>query len=215
MEGLQFIHCLQAPVNAIKTKWWAASYPPASVERSPSLKPQSLQSLTTCITEQPHKWLPASALPCCCIKLFHLHRENVHLHNKWDIPKYNIFMLYLKPPVHYHSSNLSSRKWMPLLHSTEIRKLIDKLQMDHWETKCVGNCSAKIKPPLSGEKRFIILGTFSQFRGLLVIAPWSSNCRTYPCVWVWNCKPTKALSQTIALYISVCICVCVDTYSNA
>lgn len=34
--------------------------------------------------------------------------------------------------------------------------------MDHWEPKSVENCSAKIKPHISGEKRFIILESFSQ-----------------------------------------------------
>lgn len=46
-------------------------------------------------------------------------------------------------------------------------KLIVKLQMDHWEAKCVEDCSAKIKPLISGEKRFITLVSLSHFQGFI------------------------------------------------
>lgn len=157
------MHCLQAPANAIKTKWWEQ---PGILHLLQGGHPLWSHGVCghclTCIIEEPRKWLPADTWPCCGINLFHLHRAYAYLHNKWDIPKHNIFMLYLKPPAHYHSSNLSSRKWIPHLHRAEIWKLIDKLQMDHWEPKCAETCSAKIKPHISGEKRFIISGSFSQ-----------------------------------------------------
>lgn len=39
--------------------------------------------------------------------------------------------------------------------------------MDHWEPKCVEDCSAKIKPLISGEKGFIILVSLSQVQGFI------------------------------------------------
>lgn len=143
-----------------------ASHPPVSVGRH-HLWSQFLWSVFDL-----HYWtvsqsLPAMAPPCCTVKLLHLHWASPYFHNKWDIPKHNIFMLYLKPPAHYHSSNLSSRKWIPHLQRVEMWKLIVKLQMDHWEPKCVEDCSAKIKPLISGEKGFIILVSLSQVQGFI------------------------------------------------
>lgn len=158
---LYFIHCLQAPVNAIRTKWWEQSHILQLLQGGQPLWSFCGHCLT-CIIEQPQGWLPANAPPSCGIRLAHLRVAYAYLHNKWDIPKHNIFMLYRKPPAHYHSSNLFSRKWIPHLHWVEIWKLIDKIQMDHWEPKCVENCSAEIKPHIFGEKRFIISGSFSQ-----------------------------------------------------
>lgn len=139
-----------------------ASNPPASAGRAPSTKPQLLWSVPDLHYWTASRSLPAKAPPCCSVKLLHPHRASPYLHNKWDIPKHNIFMIHLKPPAHYHSSNLSSRKWIPHLHRAEIWKLIVKLQMDHWEPKRVEDCSAKIKPLISGGKRFIVLGSLSQ-----------------------------------------------------
>lgn len=39
--------------------------------------------------------------------------------------------------------------------------------MDYWEAKCVEDCSAKIKPLTSGEKRFITLVSLSQVQGFI------------------------------------------------
>lgn len=46
-------------------------------------------------------------------------------------------------------------------------KLIVKLQMDHWEAKSVEDFSAKIKPVISGEKRFIILVSLNQVQAFI------------------------------------------------
>lgn len=144
-----------------------ASHPPASVGRAPSLKPQLLWSVLGLHYWTVSQCLPDKAPPCCSVKLLHLHWAFPYLHKKWDIPKHNIFMLYLKPPAHYHSSNLSSRKWIPHLHRVEMWKLIVKLQMDHWEAKSVEDFSAKIKPVISGEKRFIILVCLNQVQAFI------------------------------------------------
>lgn len=215
--SLHFIHCLQAALDGIKMKLWEQPHTLQLPQRGHSLWSHSFcGQCLICNYWTVSQCLPAKTPLCCSVKLLHLHWASPYLHNKWDIPKHNIFMLYLKTPAHYHSSNLSIRKWIPHLHGVEMWELIVKLQMDHWEPKCVEDCSAKIKPLISAEKRFIILVSLSQFRDLLVIASWSSICKKK--VYSNVCECATALStkimawarvEFIHIYAYLCVYVCV------
>lgn len=120
--SLYFVHSLQAAVDAIKIEWWEQPHTLQLLQGGHPLKPQLLWSVLDLHYWTVSQCLPAKAPPCCSVKLLHLHWASPYLHNKWDIPKHNIFMLYLKPPAHYHSSNLSIRKWIPHLHRVEMWK---------------------------------------------------------------------------------------------
>lgn len=195
-----------------------APHPPGSTGRAPSLEPQLLWSVLDL-----HYWtvwqcLPAKAPPCCSVKLLHLHWASPYLHNRWDIPEHNIFMLYLKPPAHYHSSNLSIRKWIPHLRRVEMWKLIVKLQMDHWEPKCLEDCSAKIKSLISAEKRSIILVSLSQVQGsisdcslikYLQKKVYSNVCERITASHQDNVLSCSGVYAYICIF--VCICVCIST----